>query len=100
MGRKLEIDWQESAERLKELYKQEEHPDRRIRLLALWHLRQDKTLPEVAEIVCAPYRVLQHELNLKVPRPRSIKANEAQQAEWKKGAYTKSASSGNEQNLP
>ena len=59
MGRKLQIEWQESAERLKQLYKQERHPQRRIRLLALWHLRQGRSLIGVSEMVCVPYRVLQ-----------------------------------------
>lgn len=59
MGRKLQIEWQETAEQLKQLYKRERHPQRRIRLLALWHLRQGKLLTRVSEMVCVPYRVLQ-----------------------------------------
>ena len=53
------MEWHESAETLKQRYKQERHPQRRSRLLALWHLRCGKSLTVVAEMVCVPYRVLQ-----------------------------------------
>jgi transposase len=163
MGRHLEIEWEQSSEELKGLYKKENHPQRRTRLQALWHLRRGKRIEDVAEVTGASYRSIQdwiswyrqggleevlrrvvgHHakgvepylsppqqralvakvklgefttvwdvrewvkarwgvnysykgmhglmkrlgLGLKVPRPHSEKANEAQQSEWKKGAY-------------
>ena len=42
MGRTLQMDWQETAEELKQRYRREKHPQRRERLFALWHIRHGK----------------------------------------------------------
>lgn len=59
MGQHLHIEWQESAAELKAKYRKEKHAQRRIRLLALWHLRQGKPIQEVVESIGTPYRVIQ-----------------------------------------
>jgi hypothetical protein len=59
MGRKLEVDWQETATELRTLYRQEHHTERRTRLQALWQLRCGKSLKAVAELVGIGYRTLQ-----------------------------------------
>jgi transposase len=59
MGRRLQIDWQETAEELKTLYQKEKHPQRRTRLQALWHLRCGKRVQEVAEMLGVACRVMQ-----------------------------------------
>ena len=59
MGRKLEIDWQETASELKERYRKEHNSERQTRLHAFWQLRLGKTLNEVAELVGIGYRTLQ-----------------------------------------
>ncbi len=161
MGQRIQVEWQETAEELKQLYKQERHPQRRTRLQALWHLRQGDRIVEVVAKVGVGYRSVQnwlrwyrqggvrevgrrvtgyqsagvpahlntlqqralaakvqlgefrtvweavqwvearwgigysyhgmyallkrHDLHIKVPRPRSDKADPQQQAGWKKG---------------
>ena len=50
MGRRLQVDWQESVEELKQLYRGEKHYQRRERLLTLWHLRQGKQIKEVSQM--------------------------------------------------
>lgn len=59
MGQSLQIEWRESAAELKAKYQNEKHAQRRIRLLALWHLRQGKPIQEVVESIGTPYRVIQ-----------------------------------------
>jgi transposase len=59
MGRHLEIEWEQSIEELKQLYKQEGHHQRRTRLQALWHLRSGKRIADVVEITGASYRSIQ-----------------------------------------
>ena len=59
MGRRLQIEWQESAAELKAPYQQEKQAQRRIRLLALWHLRQGERIQEVARLMATPERVIQ-----------------------------------------
>ena len=59
MGRKFEIDWQETASDLKKRYRQERNSERRTRLHAFWQLRLGKSLKEVAELVGIGYRTLQ-----------------------------------------
>jgi len=59
MGRKLAIDWQETASELRKLYRKERHSERQTRLHAFWQLRLGKTLKEVAELVGMGYRTLQ-----------------------------------------
>lgn len=161
MGQRIQVEWQETADELKQLYQQERHRQRRTRLQALWHLRQGDRIEEVVAKVGVAYRSVQnwlrwyraggvgevcrrvtgyhsggveaylnavqqralaakvslgafrtvwdavqwvedrwgirysyhglyallkrHDLHLKVPRPRSEKADPQQQAAWKKG---------------
>jgi transposase len=59
MGRRAEVGWQESREELKHRCPKEGHPQRRIRLQALWHLRQGKSIEDVVEITGASYRNVQ-----------------------------------------
>jgi len=59
MGRHLEIEWEQSSEELKQLYKQERHPHRRTRLQALWHLRSGKRIADVVDVTGASYRSIQ-----------------------------------------
>ena len=59
MGRRLQVEWQESGEQLKRLYQQERHPQRRTRLQALWHLCGGKRIGEVVDITGASYRSVQ-----------------------------------------
>ncbi len=60
MGRRLEIDWQETASELKECYRKERISKRKVRLHALWQLRLGKSLAEVAELVGMDYRTVQN----------------------------------------
>jgi len=60
MGQRIQVEWQESADELKELYRQERHPQRRTRLQALWHLRQGDRIEEVVEKVGVAYRSVQN----------------------------------------
>ncbi len=60
MGKRLQVEWQETAEELKRLYKQERHPQRRTRLQALWHLRQGDRIAEVVAKVGVAYRSVQN----------------------------------------
>ena len=59
MGRKLEIEWHETASELKKLYRKERNSERKTRLHAFWQLRQSKTLKDVVELVGVGYRTLQ-----------------------------------------
>src|SRR5262249_44504114 len=59
MGRKLKIDWQETALELKKRYRTEHNAERQTRLYSLWHLRLGKTLKEIAEAFGMSYRTLQ-----------------------------------------
>jgi transposase len=59
MGQRLQIEWQETAEELKGLYRKEKHPQRRTRLHTLWQLRTGKRVQEVADIVGVGCRVIQ-----------------------------------------
>ena len=59
MGRKLEIDWQETASELKKRYRKEHNAERQTRLHAFWQLRLGNTLKEVAELADIGYRILQ-----------------------------------------
>lgn len=60
MGQKIEVDWQETASELRNLYRQERNSERRTRLHALWQLRCGKSLKEVAQLVGIAYRTLQY----------------------------------------
>lgn len=59
MGQRLQIEWQESVEELKALYKRETHPQRRTRLQALWQLRAGKRIADVVASVGVSYRAVQ-----------------------------------------
>jgi hypothetical protein len=59
MGRRLQVEWQEESEDLKRRYRQEKHPQRKERLLVLWHLRDGKRVEEVAAITGTGCRVIQ-----------------------------------------
>jgi len=59
MARKLQIEWQENAERLGALYRGEKDAQNRRRLHALWLVRQGRTMTEVAAILGVDYRTLQ-----------------------------------------
>jgi transposase len=63
MGRHVQIEWSESSEELKRLYKQERHPQRRTRLQALWHLRSGKRIADVVAITGVSYRSVQQWLS-------------------------------------
>lgn len=59
MARPLRIDWQEDAATLRQMYKREKDPQTRTRLQALWLLRQQRPLSEVAATVGVAYRTVQ-----------------------------------------
>ena len=59
MSRKLRIEWQEDADKLKELYKKEKDHQKRTRLQALWLVRTGQPMSEVAPIVGVHYRTVQ-----------------------------------------
>jgi len=59
MARRLQVDWEESAEELKQKYRAEKHVQRRERLLTLWHLRLGKPIREMAELTGTDERVIQ-----------------------------------------
>lgn len=59
MARRLRIEWQEDEATLKRLYTKERDAQSRTKLQALWHLRQGRTIAEVAEIVGKHPRTIQ-----------------------------------------
>lgn len=59
MGRPSQIEWQEEAERLGQLYKAEQDLQKRTRLHALWLLRRGKTQSEAAALVGVTVRSVQ-----------------------------------------
>jgi transposase len=59
MARKLQIEWQEDENTLKELYKREKDHQNRGRLQALWLVRTGRPMSEVAPIVDVHYRTIQ-----------------------------------------
>ena len=59
MGRRLEVDWQETASELRKRYRDERNSERKTRLHAFWQLRLGKTLKDVAQWVGIGYRTLQ-----------------------------------------
>lgn len=59
MARKLQIEWQEDANKLKEQYQKEKDPQKRTRLQALWLVRTGRPMSEVAPIVGVHYRTVQ-----------------------------------------
>ena len=50
MGRRLKVEWEETAEELEQHYRGEKHYQRRERLLTLWQLRRGKQIKEVSEM--------------------------------------------------
>lgn len=59
MVRILQVDWEESAEELKQKYRKETHPQRRERLFTFWHLRLGKQIREMSGLVGTDERVIQ-----------------------------------------
>jgi DNA-binding transcriptional regulator YbjK len=59
MGRSLQVEWQETADDLKQKYREEKQVQRRERLLVLWHLRQGKRVEDVAQMTGRGYRLIQ-----------------------------------------
>jgi len=59
MSRRLEIEWQDDAVRLSNLYKSEKDVQKRKRLHALCLLRQGRSLEEVAKLLVMHYRTVQ-----------------------------------------
>ena len=60
MGRRLQFEWQQTADQLLLFYQWERNPYRKIRLQALWHLRCGKCLQDVADLIGVCYRTLQY----------------------------------------
>jgi transposase len=58
-GRKLVIEWVESAEELKELYRSEQDAEIKPRLHALWLLRGGQSMQQTAQLVGIHYVTLQ-----------------------------------------
>lgn len=59
MSRRLQIEWQETAEELKQRYRQEKHPQRRERLMTFWQLCGGKQVKEVSHMTGTDVRVIQ-----------------------------------------
>lgn len=59
MGRRWQCEWQHSEQELFQAYHQATDPPLRIRLQALWHLRNGRPLAEVATITGVAYRTVQ-----------------------------------------
>lgn len=59
MGRRLEVEWQETAEELKQKYRGEKHPQRRERLFTLWHLCSGQQIRTMSEMTGTDERVIQ-----------------------------------------
>ena len=57
-GRPLKITWQEEADQLYKLYRQERNVYRRDRLHVLWLIRTGKTLTEASALVGVPYSTI------------------------------------------
>lgn len=58
--RRLEIIWQESEGELRQLWKREKHRERRLRLRAMYYLRQGKQIKEVSRKLGKGYRTVQN----------------------------------------
>lgn len=59
MVRILQVNWEESAEELRQKYREETHPQRKERLFTLWHLRLGKQIREMSELIARDERVIQ-----------------------------------------
>lgn len=59
MGRRLQVEWREASEELKQKYRQEKHAQRKERLLVLWHLREGQRVEDVAAMIGGSCRVIQ-----------------------------------------
>lgn len=57
-GRPIEVEWKHSEEKLRQLYNQEKHVERRTRYHALWLIRGGRTMKEVSEIVDRHYETI------------------------------------------
>jgi transposase len=56
---RLQVEWQEDEATLKSLYQREKDHQNRMRLQALWYLRQGRTIGETAELLGVHYRTIQ-----------------------------------------
>lgn len=59
MGRKLQVEWQESVEQLQSMYKAERDSQNRQRLQALWLVRNQQTLKATARVIGVHERTVQ-----------------------------------------
>ena len=59
MVRTLQVYWEESAEELKQKYREEKHPQRRERLFTFWHLCSGKTIREMSNLTGTDERIIQ-----------------------------------------
>jgi len=59
MGRRLQLDWSETAEELRQQYRAEKHAQRRERLLTFWHLCEGKQVKDVSQMIGTDVRVIQ-----------------------------------------
>jgi len=59
VAHRVQVEWQEDADELKRLYLAEKGHQNRTRLQALWHLRQGRTVSEVADLVGHHPRTIQ-----------------------------------------
>lgn len=59
MTRHVQVEWQEDADQLRALYQDEKDYQNRMRLQALWYLRQGRTVGAVAELMGKHPRTIQ-----------------------------------------
>jgi transposase len=59
MPQRVQVEWQEDADKLKKLYQAEKDYQNRTRLQALWYLRQGRTVGAVAALIGVHSRTIQ-----------------------------------------
>lgn len=84
MGRNLQVEWQESAEELKQQYRAENRAQRRERLFTLWHLRLGKQIRQMAEITGTDERIIQRWVS-KWWLGRSLETGHRSSHDWSPG---------------